>query len=101
MSSDLPERVKRLDLETADSVVRTHLRENYVNHPTRGPYVKSVRLYEEIGDDIDDGFDQGTFGIFCSYREYLKQWGDSGRGHQYRILVEKLGASEPATESQL
>lgn len=101
MSSDLLERVKRLDLETADTIVRTHLRKNYVNHPSRGPYVKSVRLYEKICDDIDDGFDQRTFGIFCSHREYLKQWGDSRRGQQYRIIVEKLGASEPATESQL
>lgn len=98
MTDDLPERLKKVDSETADTVVRTHLRENYVNDPTRGPYVKSVTLFEAISGDIDEAFDRRSFGIFCSHREYLEQWGDSERGNQYRILADELGPSGPATE---
>lgn len=98
MTDDLPERLKEVDSETADIVVSKHLRENYVNDPARGSYVKSVTLYEELEGDLDEAFDRRSFGIFCSHREYLEQWGDSERGNQYRILAEELGPSGPATE---
>lgn len=89
--ADQPSQIQNLDLETADRVVRRHLSEQYIEHPTRGPFVTSRALFEAVEDAIDDRFTRQFFGIFCEGRSYLEQWTRGHRGsYQYRIIPEEL-----------
>jgi hypothetical protein len=86
-----PEKLKNVDLEVVDAVVREHLRAHYIEHPTRGPYVTSRDLYEAVEDDIDSRVSRSLFGAFCECRPYLEEWsrGYGGRT-RYRILEDAL-----------
>ena len=81
-----PQALKNIDLERTDAIVKRHLRTQYLEHPTRGPYVKSGDLYEDLADEIDDRFSVELFGMFCESRRYLEKWSHGYRGsYRYRI----------------
>lgn len=90
MTTD-PEKLKNVDLAAVDVVVRRHIQEHYLDHPTRGPYVKSGDLYDDLEADIDDRFGRELFGMFCESRPYLEKWsrGYSGSS-RYRIVTEQF-----------
>ena len=89
--AERPSQIQNLDLETADRVVRRHLTERYIEHPTRGPFVTSRDLFDAVEDAVDDRFTRQFFGIFCGSRSYLEQWTRGHRGsYQYRIIPEEL-----------
>lgn len=91
MPSEPPTQIKNLDLEAADRVVRRHLRDAHLEHPTRGPFVTSSDLFDAVADDIDDRFTPQFFGMFCESRSYLEQWTRGyGGSYQYRILPDSL-----------
>jgi hypothetical protein len=89
--SNAPDQLKNIDIATTDQVVRRTLQEQYLQHPTRGPYVTSRELYDVVAADIDDRFTRQLFGVFCERQTYLTQW---SRGHKgasrYRILSQQL-----------
>ncbi|MCU4926424.1 hypothetical protein OB905_10565 [Halobacteria archaeon AArc-dxtr1] len=88
---DVPEILRGFDLDATDEVVRRHLEQSYLDHPTRGPYLKSRELYREVEADIDDQFSPRLFGMFCESRPYLETWSRGYGGSQrYRILPEEL-----------
>lgn len=87
MTTD-PEKLKNVDLDEMDATVRAYLRENYLDHPTRGPYVRSGELYEALADELDDRVGREMFGRFCESRDYLEKW---SRGlARYRIITDKI-----------
>ena len=93
MTAD-PEKLKNIDLDAVDAVVKAHLQANYLDHPTRGPYVKSGDLYEEVAGELDDRFGRELFGMFCESRDYLEKWSRGYRGSaRYRIVKEALEES--------
>jgi hypothetical protein len=86
-----PEKLKNMDLERVDCVVRLHLQKKYLDHPTRGPYVKSGELFEDVEEEIDDRLGRELFGMFCESRDYLQKWSRGYRGSsRYRIVEEDL-----------
>jgi hypothetical protein len=89
--NEIPANLKNLNVSEADDIVRSHLKQHYLEHPTRGPYVKSGDLFEEVAEDIDDRFCRELFGMFCESREYLEKWtrGYSG-SYRYRIQLEAM-----------
>ncbi|MEY7851128.1 hypothetical protein AB7C87_18215 [Natrarchaeobius sp. A-rgal3] len=89
--NELPARLQSFDISHADDVVCEYLQTTYLNHPTRGPYIKSRVLYEGVEDDIDDRFSLELFGLFCESRPYLEKWSRGyGGSYRYRILEEHL-----------
>ncbi|RQG94059.1 hypothetical protein [Natrarchaeobius chitinivorans] len=91
---DVPDVLREFDLETTDEVVRSHLKTAYLEHPTRGPYVKSRDLYSGVKSDIDDRFSLELFGMFCESRPYLEKWSRGYSGsYRYRILETEFDRS--------
>ncbi|ELY50139.1 hypothetical protein [Natronolimnohabitans innermongolicus] len=89
--TDIPSQLQTFDIEATDDVVKRHLRSAYIEHPTRGPYVKSRALYDAVEADIDDRFSLELFGRFCESRPYLEKWSRGyGGSYRYRILVQEL-----------
>lgn len=91
MGDETPANLRAFDLERTDGIVRRHLRTAYLEHPTRGPYVKSRTLYEDVEAEIDGGFSLELFGVFCESRPYLEKWSRGyGGSYRYRILGDEL-----------
>ncbi|WP_254862102.1 hypothetical protein [Halovivax gelatinilyticus] len=89
--ADVPARLRTFDIERTDDLVRQHLVDAYVNHPTRGTYCKSRVLYESLEDDLEERFSLELFGLFCESRPYLEKWSRGyGGSYRYRILVSEL-----------
>ncbi|WP_255169481.1 hypothetical protein [Natrononativus amylolyticus] len=98
MVDEPPATLRRFDLERADEVVRRHLRREYLEHPTRGPYVKSRVLYEGVEAEIDPAFSLELFGMFCESRPYLEKWSRGYSGsYRYRILAAELDRDPGST----
>ncbi len=90
--TDVPARLRDFDIDRTDEIVRRHLADAYLDHPTRGTYCKSRVLYEDVQDDIDDRFSLELFGLFCQSRPYLEKWSRGyGGSYRYRILPSELG----------
>ncbi|SEH16191.1 hypothetical protein SAMN04487967_2484 [Natronorubrum sediminis] len=86
-----PDILKRFDIDATDAVVRAHLQTAFVDHPTRGPYVTSRKLYEDVEGEIDERFSVELFGMFCESRPYLELWSRGYSGaYRYRILETEL-----------
>ena len=89
--SDIPNTLRTFDLDHTDAIVRSHLRTEYLDHPTRGPYVKSRVLYEEVESTIDTRFSLELFGMFCESRPYLEKWSRGYSGsYRYQIIEGEL-----------
>ncbi|MFP8951938.1 hypothetical protein ACLI4Z_03030 [Natrialbaceae archaeon A-arb3/5] len=90
--NEVPPQLQTFYLTETDDVVCEYLQTEYLDHPTRGPYIKSRTLYEEIEDEIDERFSVELFGLFCESRSYLEKWSRGYNGsYRYRILRERLG----------
>lgn len=88
---ETPDNLKNIDLERTNDIVRRELKRNYLEHPKRGPYVKSSDLYEELADEIDDRFTPGQFGMFYESRTYLEKRTRGYKGsYRYRIIQESF-----------
>jgi len=87
----VPSQLKTFDIAETDDVVRAYLQTECLDHPTRGPYIKSRVLYEGVEDEIDNRFSLELFGLFCESRPYLEKWSRGYNGsYRYRILREHL-----------
>lgn len=86
-----PPQLRDLDLEETDKLLTNHLQEEYIDHPTRGPYVKINNLFDDIEKDLDDRFSLTTFGLFCRHRPYLEKWSRGYSGtFRYQILPDEF-----------
>jgi len=84
-----PKSLKNIDSVKTDAIVRRHLKTAYLDHPTRGPYVTSKKLFEEVKEDIDERFTVELFGVFCEHCSYLEKWSRTYNGsYRYKILQE-------------
>ncbi|ELY93769.1 hypothetical protein C484_07811 [Natrialba taiwanensis DSM 12281] len=89
--NEVPPRLQTFDIAETNDVVREYLKTECLEHPTRGPYIKSRVLYEGVEDEIDDRFSLELFGLFCESRAYLEKWSRGYNGsYRYRILREHL-----------
>ncbi|ADD07214.1 uncharacterized protein Nmag_3667 (plasmid) [Natrialba magadii ATCC 43099] len=89
--SEVPPQLQTFDIAETDSIVREYLQAECLNHPTRGPYIKTRVLYEGVEAEIDDRFSIELFGLFCESRSYLEKWSRGYNGsYRYRILQEQL-----------
>ena len=89
--ADYPNQLQAFDLKTTDTAVRNHLETKYIDHPTRGPYMKSRVLYEDVQEEIDEQFSLELFGQFCESCPYLEKWSRGYNGsYRYRIIENEL-----------
>ncbi|ELY93727.1 hypothetical protein C484_07591 [Natrialba taiwanensis DSM 12281] len=87
----VPSQLQTFDIAETDDVVRAYLQTECLDHPTRGPYIKSRVLYEGVEGEIDNRFSLELFGLFCESRPYLEKWSRGYNGsYRYRILREHL-----------
>ncbi len=88
---EIPAILRNFNLDATDKIVRSHLHGEYLDHPTRGPYVKSRDLYRGVKPDIDERFTLELFGMFCESRPYLEKWSRGYSGsYRYHIIEEEL-----------